>query len=292
MVWVYDRNKDEYRFQPTTTTAGDKAFYTFTLKDGTKIDGIEKMFTQIEGNAAKVIKEICCEKKNLNMQEKSDLAMFITALYIRTPEFIENTKKSISMMTKYMMSFIHTNKEYHDKVWAEMERTGKIPKGSKNKEKVRQDFIKKNYDIVVPKEYSLQIMVKSLLDLYKYIVQMEWKVLIAPKRKAYLTSDKPAYTINANPTPDFYGSNLGLFALNCETFCILTPQIAIYLSQKHGPEVAEIYEAKEEFIDFLNQANTITCYRFLVSHAQPLIKKWVDKTQLKNRGLYHQVSVN
>ena len=217
MVWVYDRNKDEYRFQPTTTTAGDKAFYTFTLKDGTKIDGIEKMFTQIEGNAAK-----------------------------------------------------------------EMERTGKIPKGSKNKEKVRQDFIKKNYDIVVPKEYSLQIMVKSLLDLYKYIVQMEWKVLIAPKRKAYLTSDKPAYTINANPTPDFYGSNLGLFALNCETFCILTPQIAIYLSQKHGPEVAEIYEAKEEFIDFLNQATTITCYRFLVSHAQPLIKKWVDKTQLKN----------
>lgn len=292
MVWVYDRKTNEYRFQSVRSTTGAKGFYTFNFKSGNKTDEIEKLFTQIEGNAVEIIKSMTLEKKILDLKEKSDLAMFIAGMYLRSPESIENTKKGIEMMTKELMSRIHQNKEYHDHVWDELVKKGDIPKESKGKEKTRQTFIKKNYDIIVPKEHALAIMVKMLLDLYKYMVQMDWKILIAPPKKAYIISDKPAYTINANPTPDFFGHSLGLFAPNCETFCILTPKVAIYLSQKHNPDGSDIYEAKEEFVDFLNRATAITCHRFLVSHNNPLLKKWVDKVKLKQRGIYHQVSVS
>ncbi|MCX6726230.1 MAG: DUF4238 domain-containing protein [Candidatus Shapirobacteria bacterium] len=291
-LWVYDRKNNEYRLQPIISTTGDKAFYTFMDKDGNKSDEIEKLFTQIEGNAATVIRSINTDKKTLTPKEKSDLALFVTATYLRTPEFIENNKKSYELLAKEVMSMIHTNKEYHDHVWDELIRTGKIPKDSKGKEKTRQVFIKKDYDLIVPKEHSLSMMVKLIFDSYRYIVQMEWKILIAPPKKAFITSDKPAYTANINPTDDFYGNSIGLFAPGCETFCVLTPQVAVYLSQTHNPNVADIYEAKEEFVDFLNKTTAITCYRFLLSHSQLLLKKWVEKTKLKTRGVYHKVIVD
>lgn len=292
MVWVYDRKTNEYRFQSVRSTAGAKGFYTFNFKSGKKTDEIEKLLTKIESNAVDVIKSITLEKKSLNKKEKSDLAMFIAGMYLRNPDSIKNTQKGIEMMTKEIMSRIHRNKDYYDHVWDELVKKGDIPKGSKGKENTRQTFIKKNYDIIVPKEHALVIMIKALLDLFKYIVQMEWKILIAPPKKGYIISDKPAYTVNINPTPDFFGHSLGLFALNCETFCVLTPKISIHLSQKHNPDISNIYEAKEGFIDFLNQATTITSYRFLVSNSHPLLKKWVDKTNLKERGNYHQVKVD
>lgn len=289
--WVYDRDKKEYRQQTPKSTAGEKGFYTFNTKDGEKLDNLEKMFTQIEGKASSVIKKLVEGQSKISFYEKTDLAVFVAALYLRIPDNIESTQKSFSLMTKKIMSFTNSNRQYFDKMVTDIEaKEGKGFLG--DKEKLQKMLVEEDYDLHFPKEYALRAMAESLTTLIRYFVQMSWYILIAPPKKAYLISDKPAFTFKTALPTNFYDQGIGVLAPSCETQVVLTPKISIYLSQEHSPKFVEIIESSADMVDELNKRIAICCHRYLISHSYDLLYKWVEKTKLKDRGQYHQVRVD
>lgn len=289
-LWVYDRQKKEFRKQPPKTTAGEKAFYVFSDKKGGKNAGLEKMFSVIEGAVVNVIKELVLGKKTLDMQQKADLAMFLTALYLRVPESIKRSENMGVQMTKELMSKSVMFEGYFNKTMNEIEKKLGKQISPEQRKDIQKTFKNKNYNVVFPKGYALSVLLSNLTELYKIIVQMDWIIIRAPKDKTFISSDHPVYTFNPKPE-GFWGSGIGLLAPNCETVAILTPKLAIYLSQKHNPYGVRSVISSSDLIDNFNFWSTRVSYRFVLSHNEKLLRRWIKRTKLSERGQYGKVHV-
>jgi hypothetical protein len=287
---VYDRKVDKYRPQSAKTTAGENAYYVFAKKGGELSSALEEMFSQIEGVASGLIKDLASGKNNLDLQGKADLATFIAALYLRVPSSFSRTEEMSVKMTKEFMSRATRFDKHFEKGMDEIEKKLGTAISKKQREEIRKTFVDKNYDLRFPKEHMLKSMMQMFQEFYYIFAQMEWTVLRAPKNKAFIMSDNPALTFNIKPE-GFWGSGIGILAPNCETTAVLTPRVCIFLSQKHNPDVIEYVNASPELVDNINFRTAVCSSRFVVSHSEALLKKWVEKTHLDKRGPYISVDV-
>lgn len=287
---VYDRERNEFRSQTPNRTAGEKSYYVFTDKKGKKHDELEKMFSAIEGTASSIIKELVEGKEKLSMQDKAELAMFIAALYLRVPESLKRGEDMVTKMTKEIMSRSARFDRHFNDVMDKIEK--KL--GKKTTPEMRKDiqntFIQKDYCMKFPKGYMLKSIMLNLEEIYKIMVQMEWLIIEAPEGKAFIGSDHPAFTFNPKPE-GFWGSGIGLIALNCETSVILTPKLAIYLNQKRKPKSIKFIKGNPELVDNLNFRTAVVSSRFVIAHSDALLRKWIEKTKLNERGPYSSVKV-
>ncbi len=291
MLQIYDRKRNEFRSQPSNRTAGEKSYYVFTDKKGKKNDELEKMFSVIEGTASTIIADLAEGKISLDMQGKAELALFIAALYLRVPESIKRSTDLATEMTKEIMSRSVRFDQHFNDVMDKIEKKEGKKITLKMRKEIQRSFIEKDYDMKFPKGYLLGTMLKGLEEFYKIIVRMEWIILRAPERKAFIGSDHPAFTFNPKPE-GFWGSGIGLLALNCETFVILTPKLAIYLKQERKPKSIKFITGSPELIDNINFRTVVTSSRFVISHSDILLRKWIGKTKLNERGPYSAVKVS
>jgi len=290
LLWVYDRHMKVFRPQPPKATAGEKAFYVFSDKKGEKNSALEEMFSVIEGSAAGIIRDLTSGKEKLDLKEKVELAMFLAALYLRVPESIKRSEDMEVQLAKEIMSKSVMFEGYFNKVMDEIEnKKGKIITPEQRKD-IQESFRDKKYDIVFPKGYALATLLSNMTDIYEIMAQMDWIIIRPPRDKAFVSSDHPAFTFNPKPE-GFWGSGIGLLAPNCETIAVLTPKIAIYLSQNHNPEGVRSMNGSAELIDNFNFRSTIVSSRFVISHSEALLRRWVKKTNLIERGPYGRIKV-
>lgn len=158
------------------------------------------------------------------------------------------------------------------------------------RKKIQKMIVDKQYDLKFPKEHWLKMMMFSLTDTYNIIFQMEWTIFKPPKDKAFITSDNPAYTFNVKPE-GFWGSGIGFLAPNCESTAMLTPKVAIFLSQKHNPSVVRSMDVSNDLVKNINFRTAICSTRFIVSNSETLLKRTVERTHLDKRGSYAKVKV-
>lgn len=97
MLWLYDREKKEFRRQPPNKTAVEKDYCTVLNKDGEMDFGIEEFLSQIESRAKPVIAKLEA-RENITPDERFNLACFVSLLMCRTPKF-EREIKEISDAT-------------------------------------------------------------------------------------------------------------------------------------------------------------------------------------------------
>ncbi len=290
LLFVYDRKVNKYRPQSAKTTAGENSYYTFAKKGGELSSALEEMFSQIEGVASGLIKDLSDGKNNLDLQGKADLATFIAALYLRVPNSMNRSEEMSVKMTKEFMSRAARFDGHFKKGMEHVEKKLGTTISEEERESIRKTFIDKNYDLRFPKEHMLKSMMQMFQEFYFIFAQMEWTVLRAPSNKAFITSDNPALTFNIKPE-GFWGSGIGILAPNCETTAVLTPKLCIFLSQKHNPDAIEYVTANPELVDNINYRTAVCSSRFVVSHSEALLRKWVDRTHLDKRGPYVAVSV-
>ena len=161
----------------------------------------------------------------------------------------------------------------------------------KQKEDIKETFVKKKYRVEFPKEHMLKHMTMLMEKFYFIIAQMEWTILTVPQGKKFITSDNPAYTMNIRAN-GFYGSGIGLLAPNCETIAILTPSVAIFLSQNHNPDAVYSEEASKKLVENINRRTAICSKRFVVSKNRKLLSRVVKDVQLEKRKQYSQIKVS
>jgi|SRR3990170_9077557 len=289
-LYVYDRENKAIRKQTPRSTAGEKNYYIVTTKSGGKSDAVEKMFSEIEKHAAKIIKKINSGDHKLSAQEKADFAMFLAALYLRVPHSIDKSHDTSKQMTQEIMKRAAMFEPHFEKGMEVIQKKHGYRLTKKQKDEIRETFIEKRYKVEFPKEHMIKTMLMLMQEFYYIIAQMEWTILTSPRGKKFITSDNPVYTMNIKPE-GFWGSGIGLLAPNCETVAVLTPSVAIFLSQNHNPDAVYSEIAKKRFVENINKRTAICSTRFVVSKNRKLLSKVVKDVQLEKRGQYGQVKV-
>lgn len=289
--YVYDRKDKEIRRQFPRSTAGEKNYYLITTKKGVVSDAVEKMFSEIEKHAAKIVTKISKGEYRIDAQEKADLGMFLAALYLRTPYSIEKSHEMSKQMTQEYMKRAAMFEPHFEKGMKVIQKKQGYKLTEKQKNDIKDTFVRKRYRVEFPKEYLIKHMLLLMEEFYYVIAQMEWTILVAPKGKKFITSDNPIYTMNIKPE-GFYGSGIGLLAPNCETVALLTPSIAIFLSQTHNPDAVYSQVAKKKFVENINARTAICSKRFVIAKNRKLLSKVVNSVQLEKRKLYGQVKVS
>jgi Protein of unknown function (DUF4238) len=292
LVHVYDRENKLYEQKDPKDIAGEKAYYVFTDQQGEKNDALENMFQPIESKAARLVQALHQGKASVTKKEKAALATFLAAQHTRVPESLRTTEGFGAEATKEIIKRLALMPPHFDKTVEKFEQERGRTLSDKTKAAYRKTAVNKNYTVEFPKEFMLDTMLKLMHGFSNVMYQMEWIVLIAPKDKAFISSDHPVFTFNPKPE-GFWGSAIGLMALNCETTAVLTPKIAIYLSQNlNSTPVVKFTNVSSDLVDTINLRTAICSSRFVFSHALPLVRQIVEKTRLGERPPYSQVIVS
>lgn len=285
-LWLYDRKRNEFRKQPAKVTTLERAFYTATDKHGKELDDIEKIFSQIEGRGKPVIEQIIKGVKPITAQQKMDLSELLATLAFRGPESLRRTQRSSEAMSKEVMARVVSLEPYFQQSMDKFEKKIGKKLSPEERKNIQKSFKEKNYDLVFPKEHMLQMMLSYVEEFSVIYYQMEWNILIAPKSKAFITSDIPFYTVNTKPEErDFWRGGIGLLAPNCKTFAILSPNACIFLDQKRNPEGVLRYPAPSYLIDAINCYTAFSSSELLIAHNEALLKSIVKKTKIEGKGV-------
>lgn len=291
LLWIYDRQLKIFRQQSPKSTAGEKAYYSFIGKGGKEHDVLESMFSAIEGYAAPIIKKLHNGRLEVSEQEKADLALFITALYLRGPDYFARVDDMSEQLSKEVMSRSAMFEPHFQKRMDEFEKKEGKKISAEERKQIQKAIVEKKYDLKFPKGHGLQMMMHSLKDIYNVISQMEWNILNPPKDKNFIISDNPAFTINIKPE-GFYGSGLGLLVLNCESTAVLTPKVAIFLSQNHNPKTVYYTQITNPTVKNINFRVAVCSVRFVISNNEVLLKRIIERTHIEKRGSYARVKVS
>jgi hypothetical protein len=108
-LWLFDRVKNEYRFQDTRKIASENKFYTYTVKGEEK--NLESVFSQVEGYAKPILEKVV-NRIDISPQEKADLSIFLAIQRVRIPDFKKWTEEGGEKAYKKMNQIIFSNHEY------------------------------------------------------------------------------------------------------------------------------------------------------------------------------------
>ena len=101
-VWLFDRERNEFRRQQPLNTSVIKNFYVFENKLGEKDYGLETFFSGIEGKAKATILELET-RADISPDRRLNLAVFIALLMVRSPKFDRQTNEIIDAATKHFI---------------------------------------------------------------------------------------------------------------------------------------------------------------------------------------------
>ena len=229
-LYVLDKLSEEnnrIRYQTTESIAFQNNLYTYQAK-GKKKETLEGAFAQLEGIAAELIRKI--EKEEvLSDQDRSDLSLFISFLWIRTPfskkEFEKTTKElyektarmSMAMRPKESIKdfFKERGEEFTDQQIANMVDFATNEKRSK-------------IHVDVPQNYWIKQMLTMGLEISPALEIADWEFKVANKPFAFLTSDNPFLLLPSKPV-----DALGLLTPGAKKVIPLTSKICLVI---HEPQ--------------------------------------------------------
>lgn len=186
LLWVFDRERNEYRRQAPKNTAVIGHFYAFQNVNGETDYSLETFFSQIEGKAKPVIEKLEAGEV-LDAQERLDLAMFLAILFNRVPKFEREIEEISDAVGKTIM------KEMFPSVEAIEEHFRR--EGKEDRSYSAQDF----YDFIHQEKYTFQgnrnITIRTMFEqtpeIWKTLAMMDWIVAHADDRSSFISTDSP-----------------------------------------------------------------------------------------------------
>lgn len=232
-LFVLDKVADEdkrIRYQNTESLGFQNNLYTFQAKDRKK-DTLEAAFAQMEGLAAEVIRKVE-NNAELTIQERNDLALFISFLWIRVP----NSKKEFQRSTEELyektarMSIRMTSRENFRKFFES--------RGEKMTDEEIDDLRdfgisekRSAIKVDVPQNYWIKQMLTMGLEISPALEIADWEFKVADRPFAFLTSDNPFLLLPSKPVHPFEG--VGLLTPGAKKVIPITAKICLVI---HDPQ--------------------------------------------------------
>jgi len=288
-LWVYDRNKNEYREQTPINTAIQKKYYSFIGCDGKEHFEIEnKVLSDIETETKPIIDKIN-NKEIISLYEKMILAIFITFLHLRVPSFEKEMNDLLEKFIKIYAKFTVPTEENTKKI---IKRFASNNKQKDISPKKLMDFVnKENYKVKVHRDFSLKMMYNLAQELPIDLIQMDWQFCYSPKKSSFVTSDNPFILIPSSNYKKEGVCGLGIRVPGVKKIIPLTQKVCLVIYDKGNNIEKKDIPSRE--VEEINSYITKNCDRFLISRDKVLLEKLIkitniDEAKTKSRAKVFQ----
>jgi hypothetical protein len=261
-VWSYNKKTAEQNSAIPEETGFSRHFYSIKRPDGSYDTTVEDVLAKIESDAAPVYRELL-NGKIPSGKEKLDFALFLSAMYSRTPAMRRMYAEGLSQGIQIQM-YATTQ---HPKAFASYldsyeKRTGKSL-GKEEQDKLREDLTDlSKLQMLIPRERTLQVLQMTEL-LANILHQMNWALLI-PESGFLITSDNPLLRdVDSKTVRPVYGGN-DFNNKTCQVIFPLSPHCLFFASWNKG--TASIANISREHVDIFNESQASNSEAFLYSH--------------------------
>jgi hypothetical protein len=189
-LWVYEKGDPKIKKVSAKDIAVQKHYYSFITQEGQRdSETFENFLAFIENNAAPVFSKIR-RQEILSEEERSRVAIFLSSLLTRVPNFRESIEVSAAEVIKRINVKLASNKE----TFKSMIRTFEKETGNKlnsSLEDLRDFILSGKYKIKVEPQFSL-LMMTMINDFGPILHKMNWTILISDGHR-FVTSDNPLF---------------------------------------------------------------------------------------------------
>jgi hypothetical protein len=286
-LWVYDRDKGEYRQQTPKNTALQTHYYSLEDEQGNKDATIETVLAQVEGQAWPIIDKVG-ERKALSVRARQDLALFLSLLKFRVPDYEKALTEMNDKVFKAINRMMFHSETATRNLLESMEKEQGVEGYSEMAKELTEFVAQEDYSLGTTQQERLQNMLELGLEVARHLERTDWIFMRAPRNTAFVTSDNPFILLapeNHDPKRGF-----GFLTPGAKKVVPLTAQTClIAYDEGLGTAYAEV---SRRDVRNLNISIAAYCDRFVIGRDEALVRKAVEGARVEEKGWGDRVAVH
>ena len=274
-LWVYDREKNEFRIQTPVNTAIEKDYYTFVDKKGEKNKSVEKILADIEGRVVPVFDKIK-NQDSINDEDKGIMSLFLSFFIYRVPEFEKLSNEIAQEISEFTMKNLISSKEQAAK-WIENYKkdTGKSFDVSPE---ILFEYAKNpQLEITIDRNTTLRQMLDLSYKNSNWFYNMDWEIFGAPKNTSFITTDNPFVLLPPKGFPIGI-RGYGLKTKGVKKIIPLSKEQCILIGLPGNS--FKYINVTSKIVRGVNLFVTARCDRFVIGRDEKLLKNIVKSTKI------------
>ena len=198
-------------FVTTPRNVGSQTDFNRVNVQGKSIDAAEKLFAEIEGEVARVLKGI---EENTTLPEDANdmetLIYFVALFYMRNPKIRNNLANNETAVFKQFMNALFFRPERYESYRQQQKAAGKeLP----DYETMKRFVESENYDIKYGHGHQLRYELESIDNVVlPLLTQRQWSLFVAEEGASdFVCSDYPVALISTGDPPEnpYHPYNIG-----------------------------------------------------------------------------------
>ena len=274
-LWVFDREKREYRVQTPRNTAVISHYYSYEGEEGKLETELETALARIEGETKPIIEKLAIDRKLISARERQVLSLFIALLRMRVPDFEKEVGELMDTMLKKINRIVFATEETTEAVLRSIEEeTGERLDASP--EDLMRLAAEENYELMNPRVRSLALIFSLADDLAKVIYDLDWIVLFAASGADFLTTDNPFTIVPPPKHLRMPHRGVGIVTPGAEKYVPLTRTCLLAMLGPGGR--LGFFDFSKEQVETANMNNATNCDRFVIGPDKETISRAVTAT--------------
>lgn len=274
-LWVIDRKQGIVRRQSPEVTAAEREMYTLEDDGGARDRSVESALAGLVDGPGQHAIRVLDEGGRLAGEDAGKLAIFVAALYVRTPAFLEQHRQLAEQMRD---SLTRGGVEPAVEPLPESDPEGQRLRAAGG---VRADELLAMFNVMRDERRPyhndfVKMMVNLVPMLADAIHGLEWFIASAPPGKAFVTCDAP---VIITPPPNHSSLlGVGLTTPGSEKIIPLSSRLALLMGdQVARPMVAHITIGRDH-LRWINEALVRRCGRFAMGRSRVLLESLLKAT--------------
>ncbi len=296
LLYAHDlREQKTFRAKPANV-GFEKDFYKIDVP-GVDVDQIEKVFWELEGQAARVLKKII-QLRMLPARRKdyAILMHFIAQVYVRRPSVRENLRKTHEQVLRMYTQMAASLPD--DDLRAQFER---VREHNPDIQEVDLDAFREfaradEYEIEFSQNFHIDNLLTALLpvaaDTIAPLLALRHWVLWSAQNGAghFITTDRPVLLTWTVEVPAFYANSPGFGLENTLVIFPLSKTLAMY-GRFEGPR-GIVIPATAKQIALINRMMSASVGRFIYSPAENFLWEKNDGSIGDSRDMFDAVNAH
>ena len=272
LLFLYDREKNEYRRQAPRNTAVIGHYYATENDGGEKDYGIEEFLSQIEGKAKPVIIKLEAGD-TISHQERLDLACFIASLLTRTPKFERETEYIADTVHKIIAKEMIPTVEAAAELLRKTGTSENITPESMFKFIHEEQFYMKGH-----RNNTIRTMLDHTMKITKELAFMDWVIAHAAECAAFITTDSPLGFVVPDELRRTGEPVLGIASHKITKLIPLTHQITLLMG--HCGAGFGHFSVNRHQVREINLAVATECERYVIGSDENLVRCIVRRSKV------------
>ncbi|QDQ28434.1 DUF4238 domain-containing protein [Chitinimonas arctica] len=279
---VYDRKQNKFRLEQPKNTAVETQFYTVRDADDRPRYEVEAMLSAFESKAAPIIGKLVAQKQ-IDDNERANLAIFVALAAMRTPDFFNSLElfrearilditKQLYAEVDAVAATLRKNPQFADLSDKDIHEDAKL---------MVQMAQNDGLEVGVNKNWTVKKAIDTAFNVAPLLKSRDWIVFVRESdKKSFITSDAPVVLISegasANGFCDVgYGSAKAIILFPLTESCML-------VMRGNGGNLNWV-PANTDAVRLLNLRVASQCKSYIVGRDEALLRSLVENLALSGK---------